>query len=92
MNLRAHDNRTCAAAFVVPSKMVRTAFVLATLSALAAFACHTWQGVKEDTHHAVQETGRGMEKAGKKLKGSDEKKPADPPANKTDAGAPSSDR
>jgi hypothetical protein len=47
----------------------------AILGALGALGCHTWQGVKEDTRHAVHETGRGLKKAGKKMEGTDEKKP-----------------
>ena len=66
------------------------AFVLAALGALAAFGCHTWQGVKDDTRQAVHETGSGLEKAGKKMKGTDEKKPANTPAKEGDSGAPSS--
>jgi hypothetical protein len=89
MNLRSHGKGTCTSVFVAV-KTHRSGVVLAALGALAGFGCHnTWQGVKQDTHHAVQGTGRGLEKAGKKMEGNDdEKKPSNPPAKK--GGAPSS--
>jgi predicted small secreted protein len=63
----------------------RTVFVLVALGALAPFGCHnTWEGVKEDTHTAVQKTGEGVEKVGEKIEGADKGKPATPP--KTDSG------
>ena len=75
------------------AQRVRAWVPFATLTGLVAWGCHnTWQGVKEDTHQAVQKTGDEMEKAGKKLKGEDEKKPTNPPANEDDGGAPQSDR
>jgi predicted small secreted protein len=87
MNLRAYGKRMCAAV-AVAGKKHRNTFVLV---ALGVCGCHTWQGVKQDTRHAVQETGHGLQKAGKKVEG-DDKKPANPPANKGNAGAPSSQR
>lgn len=92
MNLRSQGKRTCAAVLGIAAKTHRKAFLLAALGAVAAFGCHhTWQGVKQDTHNAVQKTGHGVEKAGKKMQGTDddEKKPSNPPANKG-AGGPSS--
>jgi predicted small secreted protein len=66
MNRRAHAKRTASA--------------LVALAALGGFGCHnTWQGVKEDTRHAVHETGHGVEKAGRKMEGADRKKSAPPP-------------
>jgi hypothetical protein len=91
MNPRIRGKRACVAVIVGAAKTHRRALAIAALGAFAAFGCHTWQGVKEDTHNAVQGTGRGLKKAGEKLEGSDEKnqKPASPPANEGDAGAPS---
>jgi hypothetical protein len=78
---------------VVAAKKRRSTFALAVLGALAAIGCqHTWQGVKEDTRNAVDETGRGLEKAGKKMQGTGDKKATKPTANRGDAGAALSHR
>jgi hypothetical protein len=64
MTLRPHFNRVCGAL---------------ALGAFASLGCHhTWEGVKEDTHTAVQKTGEGMEKVGEKIDGTDRKKVAAP--------------
>ena len=58
----------------------RMALVAAALSVVFALGCHhTWQGVKTDTHRAVQKTGHGVEKAGEKIEGDGKKKA--PPAH-----------
>ena len=90
MQLRPHHERTYASVFAVAARKHGSVFALAALVALAALGCHTWQGVKEDTRSAVHETGSGLEKAGKKMKGADEKKPANTRAKEADSGAPSS--
>jgi hypothetical protein len=52
-----------------------------TFSAVMALGCHnTWQGVKTDTHRAVQKTGNGVEKTGEKIEGEGKKK-AEPTHN-----------
>jgi predicted small secreted protein len=42
--------------------------VLFVVGALAVGACrNTYNGVKADTHNAVQKTGHGVEKTGEKI-------------------------
>ena len=53
----------------------RILVAVALVGAIAMAGCrHTWDGAKTDTKRAVQKTGHGIEKAGKKIEGAPEKK------------------